>query len=258
MKSSLLQNADDVVRDTVRTLQTIGLPKSQIRTMFERSLQLRGEKAFAKVRHEQPLDETLNVLTRWANDPDYCDSRGIPIDLPANGRKPSFSSLVADVSKKLDAPTALSRLRSGKSVIVLRTGRIRRLRPDVCELGGKNSALSISLLLDNWRAFLAAQIGPLTNQALPRGPWSYWVSGYTVPKKKLSRFQHLFRAIAPHLEELDGWLYDNRVSTQLTSNKNRIGNCRPTVGVFLDPGLDALSNKRAISSNRRYTRDRKV
>lgn len=67
------------------------------------------------------LSPAMEVYTRWASDPAYCDARGKPRTLQRTGAAPSFEGLALSVSKDVHPHALLQEL--------IRLGVVRRVEP---------------------------------------------------------------------------------------------------------------------------------
>ncbi len=88
VNDSSLSALTGVHRKDVREWRTVGQPRPQART----------------------FGAVMEVYTRWANDPAYCDSQGQPRVLDRNGGSGSFEALAASVSKDVHSQTLLREL----------------------------------------------------------------------------------------------------------------------------------------------------
>lgn len=113
----------------------------------------------------------MEVFTRWANDPDYCDQQGRPRVLNRTGGTDSFDALAASVSKDVHPHTVLREL--------IRLGVASRPDPASNEGGDKvslcvdafvpkeGSAEMLQLFSDNVGDHLAAATHNLTQNSAP-------------------------------------------------------------------------------------------
>lgn len=97
-------------RKDVREWRSVGQPRPQAKT----------------------FGAVMEVFTRWANDPDYCDRRGRPRALNQAGGKGSFEALAASVSKDVHPRTVLREL--------IRLGIARQ---DEAASDGRNAKISL-------------------------------------------------------------------------------------------------------------------
>jgi hypothetical protein len=125
----------------------------------------------------QPLPQAktfgavMEVFTRWANDPEYCDQRGHPRDLDRAGGAGSFEALAASASSDVHPHTLLREL--------VRLGVARRVDTDGNGEGGKvslcadafvpkeGSAEMLQLFSDNVGDHLAAAAHNLSGSSAP-------------------------------------------------------------------------------------------
>lgn len=117
------------------------------------------------------LGAVMEVFTRWANDPDYCDEQGRPRVLNRTGGTGSFEALAASVSKDVHPHTMLREL--------IRLGVARHIEASSDESGDKVSlcadafvpkqgaAEMLQLLSDNVGDHLAAAVHNMVTDSDP-------------------------------------------------------------------------------------------
>ena len=88
VNDSSLSTLTGIHRKDVREWRAVGQPRPQART----------------------FGAVMEVFTRWANDPDYCDQHGRPRVLERTGGPGSFEALAASVSKDVHPHTVLREL----------------------------------------------------------------------------------------------------------------------------------------------------
>lgn len=113
----------------------------------------------------------MEVFTRWANDPDYCDQQGRPRVLDRVGGPGSFEALAASVSKDVHPQTVLRELiRLGVARHVAAASDASGDRVSLCAeafVPSKGAAEMLQLLSDNVGDHLAAATHNLTQGSAP-------------------------------------------------------------------------------------------
>jgi hypothetical protein len=113
VNDSSLSTLTSIHRKDVREWRAVGQPRPQAKT----------------------FGAVMEVFTRWANDPDYCDQQGRPRVLERTGGPGSFEALAASASRDVHPRTLLQEL--------IRLGVARRE-----EGGGNGSSDKVSLCMD--------------------------------------------------------------------------------------------------------------
>ena len=149
VNDSSISTLTGIHRKDVREWRSVGRPRPQART----------------------LGAVMEVFTRWANDPDYCDEQGQPRILSRTGGTGSFEVLAASVSKDVHPHTILREL--------IRLGVARHVEAASDESGDKVSlcadafvpkqgaAEMLQLLSDNVGDHLAAAVHNLVTDDAP-------------------------------------------------------------------------------------------
>ncbi|MEI8031374.1 MAG: DUF6502 family protein [Comamonadaceae bacterium] len=113
VNDSSLSTLTGIHRKDVREWRAVGQPRSQAKT----------------------FGAVMEVFTRWANDPDYCDQQGRPRVLDRTGGPGSFEALAASASRDVHPHTLLREL--------IRLGVASR-----AETGSNDSGDKVSLCMD--------------------------------------------------------------------------------------------------------------
>lgn len=99
VNTSSLSTLTGVHRKDVREWREVGQPKTQPKT----------------------LGVVMEVFTRWADDPDYCDKKGRPRTLDRTGGAATFETLAMAVSRDVHPQTVLQEM--------LRLGVVEKVKP---------------------------------------------------------------------------------------------------------------------------------
>ena len=149
VNDSSVSTLTGVHRKDVREWRSVGQPRPQAKT----------------------LGAVMEVFTRWANDPEYCDQQGRPKVLNRVGGPVSFEALAASVSNDVHPRTVLREL--------IRLGIARHVDASSDESGDKiglcadafvpkkGSAEMLQLLSDNVGDHLAAAVQNLVGNGAP-------------------------------------------------------------------------------------------
>jgi hypothetical protein len=113
VNDSSLSTLTGIHRKDVREWREVGQPRPQAKT----------------------FGAVMEVFTRWANDPDYCDQQGRPRVLDRSGGPGSFEALAASASRDVHPHTLLQEL--------IRLGVASRV-----ETGANGGADKVSLCMD--------------------------------------------------------------------------------------------------------------
>ncbi len=149
INDSSVSTLTGVHRKDVRAWRSEGQPRPQART----------------------LGAVMDVFTRWANDPDYCDPQGRPRVLDRMGGAGSFEALATSVSKDVRPQTLLRELvRLGVARQVEAASDAGGDRVSLCVeafVPSKGAAEMLQLLSDNVGDHLAAAAHNLTGSGSP-------------------------------------------------------------------------------------------
>lgn len=149
VNDSSISTLTGIHRKDVREWRSVGQPRPQAKT----------------------LGAVMEVFTRWANDPDYCDEHGRPKVLNRVGGPGSFEALATSVSNDVHPRTVLQEL--------IRLGVARHVEAVSDESGNKvslcaeafvprkESAEMLQLLSDNVGDHLAAAVHNLVTDGAP-------------------------------------------------------------------------------------------
>ena len=149
INDSSVSTLTGVHRKDVRAWRSEGQPRPQART----------------------LGAVMDVFTRWANDPDYCDPQGRPRVLDRMGGAGSFEALATSVSKDVRPQTLLRELvRLGVARQVEAASDAGGDRVSLCVeafVPSKGAAEMLQLFSDNVGDHLAAAAHNLTGSGSP-------------------------------------------------------------------------------------------
>jgi hypothetical protein len=163
-----------------------------------------------------------DIVTRWSRDPAYIDSRGVPLTLPASGKK-SLASLVREAAPTLQVSDAISVLQRYGNIARLRSGKYRLVRSFF--FAANDKALALEPM-----AYFLADAGSSFQEILSKNhrsksPNLFWrkVEVGSLSPASARRFQTFMQhRTLTFLEEVDDWLAAHSTPSHRKSLK-RVG-----------------------------------
>jgi hypothetical protein len=207
--------AIEVLEPILRFMQQSGISEKDAIDAFSRAWSRAAKDRTSKVRltelaNPQPY---VDAVTRWARDPAYLNTEGLPRDLPVRGKR-GFAALLKASNCEEPVQRVVETLRTYGNIQVLASGKVRLRTPFLHVRAGRNLAFepNIQFLVDAARNVRASLRDSPTrgNGGSKVKPFWRAVEAQHLSKRAHAAFLAYVRQCSlTFLQDIDDWLVEN-------------------------------------------------